>query len=352
MSLLTTIPIQSSGMLEKVLDFPSQIANSRYLTRYNSVPLEGLQEVNKIVFLGMGGSGVLGDSISILLRNLKMPVYVCKSSLAPSFVDNKSLVIAISYSGKTWETLNALHACLAGGAKVSVITSSEELLYTCKIKNIPAIQIPQNGQARASFGYLLVSTLYILYKAGIIGELEHDLAEAVRVLDEIKINSTSTSSIAQSIAHEFLRTFPIIYGEHNFSDAAALRWKHQINENAKVHCYHDVFPELLHNEVEVWNTSAHQREYSLVLLRDQRHEKEMGIKEKVDATKLLIAENTRVFEVWSQGESELARLLSLNYVGDFVSVYLALAKNIDAAATPNILRIKAVEVEQIGNNLV
>lgn len=340
-------------MLEKVLDFPSQIANSRYLARYNSIPLEGFREVNKIIFLGMGGSGVLGDSISIVLKNLKMPVYVCKSSLSPSFVDNKSLVIAVSYSGKTWETLNAMRSCLTCGAKVAVITSSEELLYTCKMKNIPAIQIPQNGQARASFGYLLVSALNILHQAGIIAELEHDLAEAVRILDEIKINCSSTSSIAHTIANEFLITFPIIYGEHNFSDAAALRWKHQINENAKVHCYHDVFPELLHNEVEVWNSSAHQREYSLVLLRDQRHEKEMGIKEKVDATKLLIAEkNTKVFEVWSQGESALARLLSLNYVGDFVSVYLAIARHIDAAATPNILRIKAVEVEQRGNNLI
>jgi glucose/mannose-6-phosphate isomerase len=296
----------------------------------------------------MGGSGVSGDFIRIILRNSNIPVYVCKDSVAPHYVDAKSLVIAASYSGKTWETLTALHSCISTGATVAVVTSSHELISLCKHKSIPAIQIPENGQARASFGYLLVSVLNILQKAGIISPIDSDISESVRILNKIRSecgpNASLKTNRAYTIALEFLKKLPIIYGESNFTDAVALRWKQLLNENSKAHCYCDNFPELLHNEIEVWHKPSRDvQSHSLLLLRDLMYEKETGIKEKVDATRRLVQDcGTSVFELWSEGESELARLLSLNYFGDFVSIYLAIARGIDPSDISNIQAIKKI----------
>lgn len=354
---MTTVPIEEpSGMLEKALDFPSQIAKARNIMEHFDIPSETFHEINKVVYLGMGGSGIIGDFVRILLRNSRIPVFVSKGPIAPRFIDNKTLVIAVSYSGNTWETMAALDTCVSTNAKIVVITSSHSLVALCQTKKITAIRIPENGQTRASFGYLLIPVLDVLHKAGIITRIESDLSESLKVLQEIKTECTSDGlpnrNRAYGIALDFLKKFPIIYGENNFTDAIALRWKQLLNENSKAHCYCEIFPELLHNEIEAWHGSREhiQRNYSLVLLRDARYEIEIGIKEKVEATKELISDKgSTVVEVWTQGESELARLLSLNYLGDFVSIYLAIAKGMDPSDISNIKAIKRVGFVKRGN---
>ncbi len=354
--MMTTVPIEEpSGMLDKTLDFPSQIVRARAIIGRHDVSPETFQGINKIVYLGMGGSGIVGDFVRILLRNSGIPVFVSKGPIAPRFIDSKTLVIAVSYSGSTWETMAALDMCIPTNAKIIVITSSHNLAAICQTKKIMAIQVPENGQPRASFGYLLVPVLDMLSKAGIMKNIDSDLSESLTVLKKVKAECTSDNSPdtnrASRIALDFLKKFPVIYGENNFTDAIALRWKQQLNENSKAHCYVETFPELLHNEIESWQGDRQniQRNYSLVLLRDARYEIEIGIREKVEATKKLITDKgSTVVEVWTQGESELARLLSLNYLGDFVSIYLALAKGVDPSDTSNIKAIKRVEFARWG----
>src|SRR5207244_7588602 len=101
----------------------------------------GKESFTNIVILGMGGSGVVGDIARILTRNAPIPVITCKNSIPPRFVSNSSLVIAITYSGKTRETLSALNESLNSGASTLVITSSAQLHSSCNEMDIPCILI-------------------------------------------------------------------------------------------------------------------------------------------------------------------------------------------------------------------
>jgi glucose/mannose-6-phosphate isomerase len=193
-------------------------------------------------------------------------------------------------------------------------------------------------------------------KLNIIEDIDSHIEESLAVLEQLKIECTSENpeqiNEASEIALEFLKKFPVVYGEINFTDAIALRWKQQINENAKSHCYFEAFPELLHNEIEAWHGFQDQihQNYSVVLLRDAKYEKEIGINLKVEATKMLIIEKgASVIEVWTRGESELARLLSLSYLGDFVSIYLAMAKGVNPTEIFKIKAIKQVEFTGVGD---
>ncbi|MGH9922908.1 MAG: SIS domain-containing protein, partial [Nitrososphaerales archaeon] len=153
---------------------------------------------------------------------------------------------------------------------------------------------------------------------------------------------------ARSLASELLEKFPIIYGEYNFTDAVALRWKQMLNENAKTHCYCDIFPELLHNEIEAWDESENNdQKYALILLRDSLYERETGLQERIAATKYIVEQKSSISEIWSRGRSELARLLSLTYMGDLVSVYLAKAKGVDASKVRNIDLIKNLKMKEM-----
>ncbi len=342
---MTIVPLEEkSSMLQKVIGFPAQVAEAYRLTKDLIFPYSN--NISNISVLGMGGSGIVGDFLRVLLRNSSVPVYVNKHPLPPRFLNEDSLVFAITYSGKTQETLDALENCVRLRAKTIVVTSADELKSICDKKKIPCIQVPENGQTRASLGYLLVPLLCMLQNATILRRVSYDITETIGVLNKINkecgLDVPLKKNPARSLAFDLLDRFPIIYGAQNFTDVAAMRWKQLLNENSKVHCYYELFPELLHNEIEAWDAEGRIYEnYALVLLRDSVYEREIGLQGKIRATKYIVQEKgSRIFELWSQGRSELARLLSLSYLGEFASVYLAMAKGIDASAVRNIEFVK------------
>ena len=341
-------------LLRRVIDFPDQITqalSSQKAQKNSFVQFKEGNEFTNVVILGMGGSGVVGDIARILTRNVPIPVIICKNSIPPRFVSSSSLVIAITYSGKTKETLSALNGSLNSGASTLVITSSAQLHSSCNEMDIPCILIPENGFPRLSLGFMLVPLIGFLERMGILpASVEGDILEAIEVLNKLRkecsANVPTKNNPALLIADELSHDkFPIIYGESNFTDVVALRWKQELNENSKIHCHYDYFPELLHNEIEAWS----EKDHVLILLRDALHEQTIGIKESVDVAKHMIEKSSsRVIELWTQGSSEIARLLSLIYIGDIVSVYLAIIRGVDASAIPNIEFVKQ-EVGQANN---
>ncbi len=337
-------------MLQKILNFPSQVAETFELSKDLVLP-SGYDNISSILVVGMGGSGIVGDFLRILLRNSRVPVYVSKHLVPPACVNEKTLVFAVTYSGKTSETLTALDSCIKKGAKIIGITGSRRLKYIFQAIDIPHahfIEVPYNTQTRTSLGYLLIPILSLLQKGGIL-RVYDDIVETIESLKSVKQECAPEVPLkmnpARSLAFELLHRFPVIYGVYNFTDAVATRWKQLLNENSKVHCYYDALPELLHNEVEAWNgASSIQENYHAIFLRDSIYEDEIGIKSKVHATEYLLQQaGVKLSELWSKGRSELSRLLSLSYVGDFVSVYLAMARSVDDSSVPNIEFMKKFE---------
>ena len=346
---LTTIPVHKTEMLESVLAFPSQVNHAFTLARSLTMDYD---KISDIVVLGMGGSGIVGDYLRVLLRNSSLPIQVNKHSTPPKSISKNTLVMAVSYSGKTQETLDALDICVKAGAKVVLVTSKRELGSTHYEGKVPCITVPENGHSRASLGYMLVPLLYMLQDANILKRIDRDITETVEVLNQIKDECKPEVPLkknpARSLASELSARFPIIYGEYNFTDAVALRWKQMLNENAKTHCHYDTFPELLHNEIEAWDEPKNNdQKYALILLRDSLYERETGLQERIAAAKYIVQQKSSIFELWSRGRSELARLLSLTYLGDLVSVYLARAKGVDASKVRNIDLIKNLKIKEL-----
>lgn len=338
-------------MLQKVTEFPSQISLAYSAIKNKSLHPDLSGRISKILISGMGASGVVGDFVRVLMRNSRVPVFVQKNSFLPAYVDEETLVISITYSGRTRETLDILNSSMIAGSKNLVVTSSFELGSICSRKGIPWVDIPENGFPRATLGFMLISVMDVLQRLGLIESFDSDIEEAIATLDEIKSQcgpeTPDKSNPARLLAHALMGRFPVIYSESGFTEVVAVRWKQQINENGKAHCYHDLFPELLHNEVESWHLAdnSNVREYALLLLRDAIWERSSGMEGKIEAAKRLAeAKGAKVFDLWTKGESELARLLSLCYVGDFVSVYLALSRGVDPGPVHNIEQLKKVSI--------
>jgi len=114
----------SQGMLAATAALPEQVAAAAQRASDLS-GLPSLDEVNSVVVLGMGGSGIAGDIMaSVAGPFMPVPVLVAKSYELPAFVGEGTLVFAVSFSGNTEETVEATTEAAVQGAKIVVVSGA------------------------------------------------------------------------------------------------------------------------------------------------------------------------------------------------------------------------------------
>ena len=343
--------VDREGMLKVIESFPEQCREALAIAEQAEVAAPSA--VSSVVILGMGGSGIGGSMIKVLLeREIRVPISVVKGYELPAFVDEKALVFAVSYSGDTEETLATFEeARLRRRANVVAITSNGRLKERATEEGLSLIEIPTGYQPRAALGYLFLPILVILGKAGLVSDKTESIEEAIEILkvesSRFAVKTPAGQNDAKRLAAELYGKIPIIYGAEGISSAAALRWKTQFHENSKIPAFYNVFSELNHNEIVGWEMLEEQTQmFDLIVLR---HAGEYGRnKKRIEITLPMISDHLySVREVWAEGESDVARLLSLIYIGDFTSAYLAILYGVDPTPVERIKLLK--EKLQQGN---
>jgi glucose/mannose-6-phosphate isomerase len=248
-------------------------------------------------------------------------------------VNENSLVFAASNSGNTAETLACYAAARKAKASVVAFTTGGKLAELAAADGTALVTFPGGLQPRAAVGYSFVPLLVAAARLGLMPELLiDDVDEASAVLRSVR-NSCNPEvaykdNEAKELAGGWVGKIPVIYGSQGERGVVAYRWKTQINENAKAYAVCNVFPELNHNETVGWSGGRGQGEpeknLSVVILRDDREPDQ--IRKRVELTKQIIVRRAaEIKEVWARGGAGVSRMLSLVYVGDFASYYLAIA---------------------------
>jgi len=294
----------------------------------------GKGKISNILVTGLGGSAIGGDLVrTCLLNELKIPVIVNRFYHLPKFVRKKTLVVAVSYSGNTEETLSAYAEAKERKAKIVGLTTGGKLTEYCKADGIPFLQIPGGGSPRASLGYQAIGLMGILVKLGLVKDKTAEISESVEVLgsvrDEMKRSVPADKNPAKKLAMKLQGKIPVIYASQDLTDVAALRWKDQFNENSKAFAFNNVFPELNHNEIVGWEFPAHMlKDMVVVMIRDKKENPQ--VKKRFEITgNLLKGAASEVLEYHTRGKSIMARLYSIILLGDLTSVYLAFLNGAD-----------------------
>ena len=304
--------LDSQNLLQVIKDFPNQCREALSLPK--GISASG--DINNIVITGMGGSAVGGDFLKIYLSDTNIPVYVNRDYKLPKFVNEKSLVFAVSYSGNTEETLSALNDAKERNAQIIGITSGGKLAEECE----KVIKIPSGLQPRAALGYTFFPMLGILHNSDIVRVKNDELNEMLEILKQ----TDKFNDAGEELSKKLKEKIPVIYASEALS-AIAFRWKTQINENAKMPAFYNVFSEMNHNEIAAYKGMDHK--FAAVIIRDKFDNDR--IKKRMDICKEIMGEYVEVEEVETQGESLLARMFSAIYLGDFVSYYMALSNRVD-----------------------
>ncbi len=311
-SYLYGLPDQFGQMLQMSIDLPDC-----YQKQYHN-----------IVVSGLGGSAIGGDILrSYALRRCPVPIIVNRDYVLPAFVDSHTLVLAVSYSGNTEETLSAYQQARQHGADIIVVSSGGRLSEMARKDGYLVMAVPGGMSPRAASGYLFCPLALILEKMNLLPEASQDLQETWRVLGEMRAEIhpevSGENNPARQLAQQMKDRIPIIWGSSGHSEIAALRWKAQINENAKAPAYYNAFPELDHNELVGFEAPPELLGKLLVIILCDPDDHEQVKKRIRISEEIIKAKVAGTILIKTRGQSWLAKLYSLIYIGDYASFYLA-----------------------------
>ena len=174
--------IDTKSMFRVYDDWP-EIARNAYETDFEKVDI---QDIDHVVFVGMGGSGSIGDTIGSILSKEDIHVSIVKGYQLPKTVDSKTMIIATSVSGNTAETLSILENLKKTQSKVIGFSSGGKMEKLCNENNFLFKKIPMVHSPRASFPTFLYSILNILET--IIPIKQKEIYESISELNRTQKN--------------------------------------------------------------------------------------------------------------------------------------------------------------------
>ncbi len=338
-----------SDMYGAIAAFADQAAEGVDIGR--SAPKVPASRSRRVVILGMGGSAIGGDLLRSYVSSFEdndVEVIVNRG-YRPPHVDRRTLVVASSYSGNTEETLDAYEAARSAAGAVLVITTGGELGRRAETNGHRRISVPAGLQPRAALGYSffpLVVALAIgsrIFGESVASATEEGIDETVALVRRLSKKygaGPKSSNPAWALAEKISGSVPVIYSSHDLLDTVNLRWRGQMQENAKHLAFGNLLPEMNHNEINGWTHPENLvGSFEAVFLRDV--EDHPRISTRIDITRRIIGRTAgAVHQVKSQGTSRLARMFSLIHLGDWVSYYLAVMNGVDPSPVPVIENLK------------
>ncbi len=331
-------------MLQTIRDLPRQVRDAWQIAQAGALPAD-YAEIDRLVIGGMGGSAIGGDLLAGLMqRRGTVPVEVVRGYDLPAYLGGgRELFVASSKSGNTEETLSLLEQALEREMKVIAVTTGGKIGARVEELGLPVWTFSYEATPRASIGYSVALLLGLVSRLGVLPEVELALDEAVTELEALQptlLPEVATeSNPAKTLAQRLEGKLPVFFGS-GFLMAVARRWKTQLNENAKSWAVWDELPELNHNSVVGFGLpKAVVPHLAVVGLRSNHDHPRVRVRWEVTQD-LLTRNNLLAFEIYGQGDSPLAQLLTLIHFGDFVSYYVAALNGVDPTPVANIDYLK------------
>lgn len=322
--------IDKDNMLDLVYELPERYDKAADIAE-DSIRGLRFHNIINVVIVGLGVSFLGAEIVRIMTQDsIVIPIVVSKGSKLPAFVDEKTLVIALSYTGNDEEILLAYNEAKKRKAKVLVITGGGKLKKMASSTKSPVITIPSELPLQATIGYFFFPILVVLKEQGILIKRSlYDANEAIgflkRTREKFIPEVLQKENIAKILAKNLYGRLPVIYGTSDLTNVLAVRWKYLLNENTKCLAFFDILFELNYNEILVCKDLLCKLQ---VIILGSSIKKDCIRNQSDFIVELLKDLVDGITYVETIGRNHLEQTLYLLLLSDYVSVYLAILNKI------------------------
>lgn len=317
----------------KIYDKWPRIAKESFEKNYEKMEKS---DIDHVVFVGMGGSGSIGDVFGSILSKTDIHITNVKGYLLPKTVHARTLVVITSVSGNTIESLTVLESAMKLDCKIIAFTSGGKMEKICKENNIDFRRIEQQHSPRVS----LVSYLYAMLNVFeiVFSINKQDVLDSIIEMENtqkiISSDNLNESNSAIELA-KWIKYIPMIYYPFGL-EAVAVRFKSCLQENAKSHAIVEDVIEAGHNGIVAWEVKSTIQPILLTGSDDF-----IKTKDRWGIIKGYFQENSIDFkEVKSLKGNILSKIINLIYLLDYATIYLAILSKIDPTTVKSIEYIK------------
>jgi len=287
-------------------------------------------DVKRVLLLGIGGSGIVCDVVAEILSSRGIITHVSKEYTAPP--GEWDLIIAVSYSGNTSETLNSLLQFLDQEDKIVAVTSNGRLARLGEKLGIKVVKVGSGIPPRYAFPDMLGGILGYLEKLG-LDFAKMNLEEIKEFQEGLKKDKRIDENPAKEAAVKISKLHPIIYVYREVR-LPGYRLKCELNENAKVFCHYAEIPEALHNDIE-----AIPRNGLMIIPRSFREPYE--ISKTIEALSRLLGEE-KSLELRARSKSYLEEIIELFMLSDYISLYTSVLRGVNPLILHRIEKLKDI----------
>ena len=336
-----------NGMLRWVASAPAQFREA--LTLAADAGLERVRDEGRpraLVVTGMGGSGIAGDILGAVAgAGAPVPTVTHRGYGLPAWVGAADLVVAVSCSGSTEETLSAAEEAVRLGVRLVTVGAAESPLADLGARGRgPHVVVKPGGVPRARLWSLAVPLLVLGDLLGVARAPRAELDGTADLLDELteryKAGKESFLNPAKDLALKLAEPLPVVWGSSPLAAVAAYRTACQLNENADRHAVWGPVPEVNHNQVVTFDDPRAAERFRIVYLRDS--EEHPSVARRVEASQELARDRGIGFDTFvAEGTSPASRIASLVALADFATTYLAMLTGVDPTAMRPIEELKA-----------
>lgn len=333
------------GLYGRIAGLPEQIEEAWAAASALALPAS-YRDVDRVVVLGMGGSGIGGSLMQALAVDIgaRTPVSVVRGYTLPAWVDARTLVLASSNSGNTEETVTALRAAIAAGARCIAIATGGAVGDLAKEHDLPWLTFAWEGEPRSALGWSTASLLAICGGLGLLPDLAPELPPALDAMrslrSEIARDVPEASNAAKQLARRLAGKLPVFVGAQALAPVA-YRWRTQVNENAKSWAIAEELPEMNHNAPLGYGAPKDLLPLlRVVILRHAAMHPRIRLRVEATVEQLTTA-GVAVESVDVPGPSLLAQVLWAIELGDFTSYYMGLLHGVDPSHMGALESLKA-----------
>ncbi|MCK9426770.1 MAG: bifunctional phosphoglucose/phosphomannose isomerase [Ignavibacteriaceae bacterium] len=298
----------------------------------NNYELSGIDtsKIKNIIVSGLGGSAISGDLIlNFLQSEIALPMQVNRNYTLPNYAGESTLLLASSYSGNTEETISVLNEALKRRCQIICLTTGGTIKEIAGREKLPTVILQEGFQPRYSLGLSFFSLLKVLQTLRLVTTSQEIIDKTIHLWKKRGEEYSTENNYAFQVAEKLVGFLPVIYSTDGLTSAVGNRFKCQINENSKMHAFHNVFPELNHNEIIGWETYD-ERIAKLKAIFIEEITTHPQIKKRFAITyELLMQAGVEIISLSSTEASFQERLLDLIYLSDWISYYLAIQRGKD-----------------------